>query len=378
ARALFGGSEGTAINNLVINRQVTAVGGAGDAIYVDVINSARTVGAGRLVADTVQILTSGASPTIDLDTATPLLAVDVLGGAPNILLNNSTFGGPATYAFGSGASFRAATFIGNQSMNFASPFAADSLLVGAPNGAVNFSSPVFVSGASPLPPTLPDIQLLNIMSTRGLTPPSHGPNVQILAGNGINIPNTFMLGGPDPFIKLFSGTGFNTPGITTNADSVLAVFNPISLAAPVFFGDTVQPLPPGSFALFNSVNIQGLPDNAGTTVVIGEQGPAVPFLSGDVLIGPDTIDLGDRNMFIVSRGAVAGDDLVVTNGIFEIIGIAATNIFQVPVVNELDDANNEEDDDEQDSIPGADGDNGDDGEGNISEETNSESMECNA
>ena len=377
ASAIFDGSEGTAINNLVINNQVTANGAAGDAIFVNVINSARTTGPGRLRADTVQVSTNGSSPLIDLDTATPQLFVDVYGGAPNILINNSTFAGPANYVFGSGASFRSATFLGNGNMNFVSPFMADNLLVGAPNGLVNFLSPVFVSGASPLLPTAPDIELFNIMSTRGLTPPTHGPNVQILGGNGINMMDQFVLGGPDPFIKLFSGSGFNTPGLTTNAPSVLAVFNPINLAAPVFFGDTVQPPPPGAFGLFNSINIQGLPDNAGTTVVIGEKGPALPFLSGDVAIGPDTIDLGDRNMFIISRGAVSGDDLVVTNGIFEIIGVAATNFFQIPVINEFDDVeNNEEEGEDEDELPIADGDNGDDGEGNITEESNAESMEC--
>ena len=134
-----------------------------------------------------------------------------------------------------------------------------------------------------------------------------------------------------------------------------------------------------SFGFFNAVNIQGLPDNGGTTVVIGESIGSIPLLSGDVRIGPDEIDLGDRNMFIISRGAVSGDDLVTTDGIFEIIGLAATNIFQTPVINEFDDVDDDQDDeDDDDGLPGGDGDDGNDGEGTISEESNTESMECSA
>ena len=84
-------------------------------------------------------------------------------------------------------------------------------------------------------------------------------------------------------------------------------------------------------------------------------------------------------MFIISRGAVSGDELVSTNGIFEIIGLAATNIFQTPVITEFDDLEDDQDDEEdEEEVPGANGESGEDGEGKISEESNSEAMECSA
>ena len=81
-------------------------------------------------------------------------------------------------------------------------------------------------------------------------------------------------------------------------------------------------------------------------------------------------------MFIISRGSVRGDNLVSTNGIFEIIGLAATNIFQTPVVNEFEDQQNEnEEDDDDQPITTSDGGEGG-SESSISEESNAESMEC--
>ena len=381
ANVSFAGTEGTPIDNLVVNRAVSVNGGAGGYLRVDVRNSAVTNGAGILKADQVQISTYGPAPSIDLDVFSPSMWVQTIGGAPNITLNNSTFNGPSSLAFGTSTSFRSATFLANSNLSFMSPFMADRLLVGVPNGVVNFDAPVFITGANPFAPTPQDLSLFNIMATRGLAPPSHGPNVQILGGLGVNMTNPFVLGGNDPFIKLFSSRGFNTGGLTTstNASSILGVFNPINLAAPIFFGDTPQIPPPGALGFFNSVNVQGLPDNGGTTVVIGESLGALPLLSGDVNIGPDTIDLGNRNMFIISRGNVSGDDLVTTNGIFEIIGLAATNIFQIPVINEFDDVDDGSDEEEDDDeVVDPDGDGGGDDDGTISEESNSESMECSA
>ena len=236
ARVSFGGSDGTALNNLVINQQVVADGAAGDSVNFFIANSARTVGNGLVRSDLVRIHTDGSAPIIDLDTLTPQIRFDVFGGRPDVLLNNTAHNGPTSILFGSSAQFRAATFLANTNLNFLSGFSAHSLLVGAPNGVVNFQGPVFISGTSPFTATAPDLSLFNIMASRGLSPPTHGPNVQILGGNGINIPNPFVLGGADPFIKLFSNVGFNTPGLTSalNANSVLAVFNPINLAAPIF------------------------------------------------------------------------------------------------------------------------------------------------
>lgn len=376
AGVLFGSSEGSFINNLVINNRVFASGPLGSQINANVRNAVRTGGAGLLQADTVAVRTNGNLPTIDIDTKASQIFVDVLGGAPNLTVNNSTHVGP-TSIFLNGGNFRSTTVLSNFNLNFFGAFQSQNLLVGAPNGIVSFNDPVFINGANPFPATVPDLELFRIMSTRGLTPPGHGPNVQILGGNGINMTNPFVLGGADPFIKLFSNRGFNTPGLTTDASSVLAVFNPINLASPILFGDTPQIPPPGSLGFFNSVNIQGLPDNGGTTVVIGEKGLAIPFLSGAVTIGPDAIDLGNRNMFIISRGQVSGDDLVTTNGIFEIIGLAATNIFQIPIIQELGESETETEEDDEEDILGDAGDGSGDGdEGSISEETNSESMEC--
>ena len=69
---------------------------------------------------------------------------------------------------------------------------------------------------------------------------------------------------------------------------------------------------------------------AAPRLVIGESLSARCHFTkwGRDISAPDAIDLGDRNMFIISHGGnVSGDDLVTTNGIFEIIGLAATNIF---------------------------------------------------
>ncbi|MEM7467611.1 MAG: filamentous hemagglutinin N-terminal domain-containing protein [Pseudomonadota bacterium] len=378
ARIAFGSSEGIPVGNLVVNQQVVANGGASDRITLGVTNGARTNGNGLLRAEEIRIFTMGGAPNIDLDTRASDIKFENFGGAPNLILNNSSLVGPTNISFFSGAeNFRSATFLTNNNINFLDAFTADNLLVGAPNGRVNFQAPVFITGANPVAPTATDLNLFQTLASRGLTPPGAGPSVQILGGNGINIQNPFVLGGPNPYIKLFSGAGFNTPGITTDAPNVLAAFNPINLASPVFFGDQAQPFPPGAFALFNDVNIQGLPDGPGTTVVIGERALSVPFLSGPVTIGPGQIDLGDRNMFIISSGQVTGDDLVVTNGIFEIIGLAATNnFFQIPIINEFDEVDNDEEAEEDDQLPIADGDGGGDDEGNITEESNSESMEC--
>lgn len=378
ASVMFGSSEGSPINNLSINNRVFASGPLGSQINANVKNAIRTAGNGLLQADTVAVRTNGSLPTIDIDTRASQIFVDVLGGAPNLTVNNSTHVRP-TSIFLNGGNFRSATVLSNFNLNFFGAFQAQNLLVGAPNGIVGFNDPVFINGVNPFPATAPDLELFRIMATRGLIPPGHGPNVQILGGNGINMTSPFVLGGANPFIKLFSNRGFNTPGLTTNASNMLAVFNPINLASPILFGDTPLIPPLGTLGFFNSANIQGLPDNGGTTVVIGEKGFALPFLSGPVTIGPDAIDLGDRNMFIISRGQVTGDDLVTTNGIFEIIGLADTNVFQIPIIQEIGDGETDadgEEDDEDDILGDASGEGGDGEEGSISEESNSESMEC--
>ena len=238
ARASFGGSEGPALNNVLINRQVVVNGAAGDIIEFNLTGNARTAGAGLLRADEIRIDTGGAGQIIDLDTRTPLVEIYNFGSPPSVTINNSTFGGPTSVFFGgSSPQLRSATFLANNDLTFLSGFSADNLLAGAPNGIVNFQGPVFISGASPFAPTPPDLALFNILSSRELVSPGHGPNVQILGGRGINMQNPFVLGGPDPFIKMFSNVGFNTPGLTTTsaANSVTAVFNPINLAAPILF-----------------------------------------------------------------------------------------------------------------------------------------------
>ena len=81
-------------------------------------------------------------------------------------------------------------------------------------------------------------------------------------------------------------------------------------------------------------------------------------------------------MFIISRGAVSGDDVVSTTGIFEIIGVAASEFFQVPIVSEFNEETAGEDEEEEDESLALGDEEGDDDGGEVSEESNSESMEC--
>ena len=373
------GSEGF-FNQVIVNRRVRARGGSDAYVNAVARNLVRTQGTGVLDAHGVQVITAGLAPTVDIVSQAEEIYVGIFfGGAANVTVDNSAFSGPSEIHFGGGTNvMRSATFLSTGNLTFQDNFQADRLLVGVTNGSVSFNGAVNITGANPFLPTAPDIELFQIMSARGLTPPSHGPNVQILGANGINMSSPFVLGGPDPFIKLFSSVGFNTSGLTTNASNVLAVFNPVNLASPIIFRNMPASPVPGALSLFNFPNVQSLPNTSGTTVVIGEKGPAAPFLSGPIAIGPsEPIDLGDRNLFIISRGQVSGDDLISTNGVFEVIGLAATNIFETPITNDFNESETTDDGDDDDEELGfGEGDDSGEGDGEISEESNSDSMEC--
>ena len=342
---------------------------------------------------------------IDVKTKTPLARVQNIGLTPDVVIDNRAFMGPATVNFGAGAVLKSATFFATGPLTFTGGLTADRLAVGVTNGTVTFANPVNITGANPsqyrrrysphrracceplhfgrphrfLPPAT-DLALFALMGQRGLTPPGHEPNVQIFAQNGINITNPFVVGGPSPFTKMFSNGPFNISGLTTSASNMLAVFSPIDTTRAIFFEDEPFLQPPGASAFFNFPTIFGLPDNDGTTIVLGELGPAAaPLLTGSVTIGSNgSIDIGDRNMFIITRGAVTGGDLVSTSGILEIIGeVAATRqtpTVRTPTVNEFGEEP-EDENEEDDELALVDEDDGGGDDGDVTEESDG-SMEC--
>ena len=386
AFAGFGGSSGSSAKSATFLKPVVVNGGSGDSIGAWVQNSIVTTGTGILAADQVSLRVSNTGNTvINAATKTPLVLVQNTGFTPDVRIDNRAFIGPSTINIGGGggpAVLDSATFFATGPLSFNGAFSAHRLAVGVTNGSVTFNSPVNITGENPFLPTAPDIALFNILSERGLSPPLHGPNVQILAQNGISITNTFNVGGPSPFTKMFTNGPFNISGLTTSADNLLAVFSPIDTTRAIFFENLPLLQPLGASGFFNIPTVSGLPNNAGTTVVFGETGPATaPLLSGAVTIGSSgAIDIGDRNMFIISRGAVTGDELVTTTGIFEIIGLAVASFFETPVLTEFgeDDSGLEEEEEEDDeALALEEGGEGEEG-GDVEESSSSESMECSA
>ena len=369
---------------ITFNKLLDTNGTAGSRVVVDVKNSIVTGPNGLIDAKYAEFTTrANVTTNINVKTRTMSATLKNLGQTPNVRFDNRGFIGPSSVNFNSGTVLKAASFFANGPLTFNGGFTASNLAVGVTNGNVTFGGPVNITGATPFLPTASDLALFGIMSQRGLLPPGHGPNVQIFAQNGININQTFNVGGPSPFTKMYTNGPFNVSGLTTSADNLLAVFSPIDTTRPIFFEDTPYLQPLGASAFFNFPTISGLPDNSNVTVVFGETGPGtLPLLNGPVTIGArGTIDIGERNLFIITRGAVSGDETVITDGIFEIIGLAQDDFFQVPLVNEFGDepdAEEEEDEDDDEEELALGGDDGDEGEdGGVSQEgSGSESMEC--
>ncbi len=379
----FGEPTATSGNTALFTNAVVANGGTNDSIGVGVRNSIRTVGDGILAADNVFLRVSNTGTTlIDVKTRTPALLLQNTGLTPDVVIDNRAFIGPSAVNFSPGITtlLRSASFFATGPLAFnGGAFSAHRLAVAVTNGTATFNNSVFITGNNPFPVTPTDAALFTLMGNRGLTPPGHGPNVQIFAQNGINITNPFVVGGPSPFTKMFSNGPFMISGLTTTASNITTVFSPIDTTRPVFFEDVPFLQPPGASAFFNFPTISGLPNNDGTTVVFGEIGPgAVPVLSGPLTVGANgSIDIGDRNMFIITRGAVnGGADLVSTNSIFEIIGLAAANFFQIPIVNEFGDEVDNENEQEDDDLALVDEDDGGGNDGEVSQEAGGESLEC--
>lgn len=368
---------------VTFNKLVDTNGGAGSRVIADVQNSIVT-GPNGLIDAKYAEFTTRANITTNINVKTRAMSTTLknLGQTPNVRFDNRAFVGPSSVNFNSGTVLKAASFFANGPLTFNGGFTASNLAVAVTNGTVTFGGPVNITGATPFLPTAPDLALFGIMAQRGLLPPGHGPNVQIFARNGININQTFNVGGPSPFTKMYTNGPFNVSGLTTSSSNLLAVFSPIDTTRPIFFEDEPYLQPLGASAFFNFPTISGLPDNSNVTIVLGERGPAAPLLSGPLTIGArGLIDIGERNMFIITRGAVSGDDTVITDGIFEIIGLAQDDFFQVPLVNEFGEDTtsdeDEEDDDDEDELAlgNEEGDDGDDG-GVTQEGSGSESMEC--
>ncbi len=368
---------------ITFNKLLDTNGGAGSRVSADVQNSIVTGPNGLIDAKYSEFTTrANVTTNINVKTRTMSATLKNLGQTPNVRFDNRAFAGPSSVNFNSGTVLKAASFFANGPLAFNGGFTANNLAVAVTNGTVTFGGPVNITGATPFLPTAPDLALFDIMGQRGLLPPGHGPNVQIFAQNGININQPFRVGGPSPFTKMYTNGPFNVSGLTTSADNLLAVFSPINTARPIFFENEPYLQPLGASAFFNFPTISGLPDNSNVTVVIGERGPgALPILNGPVTIGArGLIDIGERNMFIITRGAVTGDETVITDGLFEVIGLAQDDFFQVPLVTEFGeepdaDDEDEEDDEEELALGGDEGDDGEDG-GVTQEGSGSESMEC--
>jgi filamentous hemagglutinin family protein len=386
AFATFRSSNTLDARTATFTKAVVVNGVSNEFIKVGVRESIKTVGAGILQADVVDLLANNNGTTnIDVKTKTRVTKIKNIGLTSNVKLDNRAFAGPSTIDFGPGAAVKSATFLANGSLTVDGPFIADRLAVGVTNGSVTFNDQVFISGIKPFPFTAPDVALFTAMGLFGLDAPNRGPNVQILAKSGININKAFIVGGPSPFTKMFTDGRFNISGLTVAGDNLLAVFSPINLDRNIIFNNT----PVGTSAFSNFPTIQNSPNTDGVTFVLGKIGPdGVPLHRGSVTIGQNgSIDIGKRNMFIISHGAVSGDDLVSTNGVFEIIGVAKTDFFQVPTNNEIqvptnneisDNSQNGDDDgdDEDDVVAIGDGDNDDDGDSEPDSTTDSSAMEC--
>lgn len=354
-------------------------GGQGGIINIEAFNAIRTTGNGLLYADQVGLTVHNNGTTvIDVDTKSPEIHLQNLGMTPNVVLDNRAFSGTSTINFDEDTVLKAASFFGTGWLVFNGPFTADNLAVTVTNGGAAFTAPVNITGRSPFLPSATDLELFQVMADRGLSPPTHGPDVIVFARDGIDIVEPFNIGGSSPFTKMFSNGPIDISGITTDASTLLAVFSPISADRPIFIESDPFNLAPGTSGLFGFPTIAGLPNNSGTTIVLGELlGPNNPVLSGEITIGSrGSVNIGSRNLFVIGRGAVNGEQSVITNGIFEIIGLPVDDFFEVPLVNEFGEET-EGDEDDEESIAFGDGEGGDDDGGGVSEESSSsESLEC--
>lgn len=392
AFARFGGPSGLNGNNATFTNQIVAKGGNFGAIGVRVKQSIRTVNAGLLYAtNRVSLLVSdNGTTTIDAKTKAPVVEIKNIGMTPNVRLDNRAFIGSSAIDFGPGGTMLKSTnLLATGPLTIKGSFLADNLAVGVTNGSVTFLDSVFITGNNPFLPTAPDLALFRILGLNGIAAPGHGPNVQILASRGINITNPFVVGGPNPFTKMFSNGPFNVSGLTGNGNSFLGVFSPTNLGQDIAFNNfpsSLAVIPAFGTTAFSAFpTFSGLPNTNSSTVVIGELGPGgIPLLNGDLDIASSggTIDFGNKNLFFITQGSVTGGvDDVSTTGVVNIIGLAKANIFAVPIVSEVSDdgggEDEDDDDDDNEDLALGDGDGGDD-DGEVTEESDSSGMECSA
>ncbi|MFT4563244.1 MAG: filamentous hemagglutinin family protein [Gammaproteobacteria bacterium] len=387
ALAGFGDPSGMNGQTATFTKRIFVKGGDFGGIDVAVKNSIRTVGAGLLEAKSVGLrVTNNGTTTIDVRTKSPVVHIGNTGMTPNVTLDNRAFVGPSEIAFGSGGTMlKSTTLLATGSLTVRGPFQADNLAVGVTSGSVRFLDSVFITGNTPFLATQPDLQLFGILGLNGIAAPGHGPNVQILASQGISITQPFVVGGANPFTKMFSNGPFNVSGLTGSGDNFLSVFSPTNLGQNIVFNNMPFDLPPitplGTTAFAAYSAFSGLPNTNLSTVVIGELGPGgIPLLNGSLNIASSggTVDFGNKNLFFITRGDVTGGvDDVLTTGVVDIIGLAQAEFFPVPTVAEVSDGEPAEDDDEDDdeAVALGDDDGADDDEA-VTEETDSSSMEC--
>ena len=352
ARAHYGSSPTAAARSARFDKPIL-VGGATSKIAVAVENSIQTANAGILDADELQLITTGAGPaSIVATTKSPLITLTGTTSAPHLSLNNQAFPDPSTIDFGAFVRVKTAELFSVNSLRLTGNLVADRLNIGVMNGVSILDGSINITGFDPFPVTPPDLALFEVLTRHGLNPPLHGASAQIFAEKGIVLNGTMRVGGPTPFTKMFTNGPFNISGLHSATDNILSVFSPLDTTRAVFFEDRPFIPPLDASALFNFPTIKGFANNAGTTVVIGEMGPVAPVLSGPFTIasrGP--IDIGARNLFVLSRGARATDaEFVTTTGIFEIIGVASANFFETPTVDEFGDDSDTDEQEREDDL----------------------------
>ncbi|MDA0821544.1 MAG: filamentous hemagglutinin N-terminal domain-containing protein [Proteobacteria bacterium] len=378
-------------NTATFMEPVVVRGGSFGGIGAGVKNAIRTVKTGLLDADDVSLLvTNNGTTAIDVKTKARVVRIQNIGLTPNVRLDNRAFFGPSVVDFGSGGTMlKSTSLLATGSLTVRGPFLADNLAIGVTDGSVTFLDSVFITGNNPFLPTAPDLALFRILGLNNIAAPGHGPNVKILASKGISITRPFVVGGANPFTKMFSNGPINVSGLTGNGDNFLAVFSPTNLAQNIVFNNFPSSLPVipalGTTTFSAFPTFSGLPNTTSSTVVIGELGPGgIPLLNGnlDIASRGGTIDFGNKNLFFITKGNVTGGvDDVSTTGIVDIIGLAQANFFVVPLVQDVtdDDSGDEDDDDddEDEDLALGDDDGGDD-DGEVTEESDSSAMECSA
>ncbi|MCK5002970.1 MAG: filamentous hemagglutinin N-terminal domain-containing protein [Gammaproteobacteria bacterium] len=277
---------------------------------------------------------SGGTLNINANADAALVAGGTLkvAAAGSILLSSgavaSTVSPPVTAILSAGATVSAGALnmmaSGNITGNGADISAAG-LYMAAANNIDLLTSNVTVAGGT-VAGISGDAMALSFLRSVGIAPPTTpDPNAKFSAGGTLDL-GTITMTGDIPYLWLEADVT-NIGGLTLpDASDVLVQFSPFTPTASI----GVEALPDSS-QLVNYNNLEHFDILTGTTIIIGSSSQ-----TGELVIGSlSDIDIGSKNMVVVTSSSVTSISNVISTGIVAELLIGQAS-FIAPIQTEVD------------------------------------------